>query len=899
MRRTSCILSGKTMCALLLGILVSGITASCSDDLDSRDYGKGGSIGFGISLSQNSNKAATRGGVPSGGEEAEISDIEVAPIKGATSPEGKQLYLHTVTYDGFTPEINAELAEREGKLKDITGQAPVTRAAPATSMYPDATVFATIYPADAASWKTDNQNYFNDLRISAAEGWKTTERWPNGSSWRLNFYAYAPHHCPGVIEDLPNGSYALRMSYTVPDEVEKQTDLLMALTTGRTQSQGTPPLKFYHALSAIRFETGDILPSTVTKIVLKGVNGIGDCTIGEGSWRNQTNVRTFTQNLNVTTPDPGIIGTAITPPSGTFMMIPQTLPTNAKIEVTITDKVSGLSGTLTADIGGTEWKMGHTYTYRINTSSIAEEPYLSVSPLDNKFYHNGGSDKITVKSYLTRKQGVSVIKVPVKWKTEFSTDNGATWHTGSPSWVTEFPKTGGGTTTDAEEKTVSVSAQQVNSLQLSEADKKLRNRPVKSLYNLSTKGGTAQMNTANCYMVDAPGAYFFPLVYGNAIKDGQDNKSAYTFNADLTYILKGFVNHRGVPITDPWIPKNANCVPSDAILVWQDAKDLVSNVKLSSDKMQLMFRVNQNTIQEGNAVVAVRDASGTIMWSWQIWVTIYDPSEDVEIKQHFPTTQSIFMSKYLGWCNSKTENFADRELKFRIVQDLPAYKYPLTRYGTIQQLPDNYIVGVNNVYYQYGRKDPIVGIGKRNLAKTWYDTNGKEHVAKYFTRKSFREGSGCVQDGILQPGIYCTNMNMDNQYYNLWNNGALIFAAYYSKTTKTIYDPCPPGYAVPHFNAFRQFTTTHKNTFNRSEFNVAADFNNGYNFYTGIGNNTLFLPATGDASWDGTYYGQLGCTWTSACDPTIGNELHFMAGHVWPMDLYNKGLGKPILPVRE
>jgi len=35
------------------------------------------------------------------------------------------------------------------------------------------------------------------------------------------------------------------------------------------------------------------------------------------------------------------------------------------------------------------------------------------------------------------------------------------------------------------------------------------------------------MTTANCYLVHEAGAYKIPLVYGNAIKNGQDNRVAY------------------------------------------------------------------------------------------------------------------------------------------------------------------------------------------------------------------------------------------------------------------------------------------------------------------------------------------------------------------------------------
>ena len=926
MRRKNCIISfGKTMCTLLLGIFVSGITSSCTDDLDNnKDYGKGSFIGFDVSLPQNGKKAHTRGGALSDGGNADITDIEVAPIKGATSSDGKQLYLHTVTFDGFTPDVKEELEKRERKLKGITGQtvaqdgsqmeaerpmngvpgkASGTRAAPVTSMYSDATMFANIYPADAANWWTNNRNYFTDVRISAAEGWKTTEQWPYASAWKLNFYGYAPHHCPGVSVKNNDGFWAPKITYTVPDDVTKQTDLLTtSRATERIQSQGKVPLKFEHTLSAIRFETGDMQASRITKIALKGVYGKGEFNIGEFDWENQTNSRDFTQILDVTTSSTS--GEAINPPSGTFMMIPQTLPTGAKIEVTLTDLKTGYGTTLTADIGGTKWSRGYTYTYKINTSSITEETYLDILGYSSGFSYKGGSGAIYTRSYLARKVGSDISKIPVRWKAEFSTDNGRTWHTGRPSWLREFPETGGGTLTSEERNTIEVRAQS-SAIQVNSADQALRNRPFrKDWYYLPTKGGTVPETTANCYMVDAPGYYYFPLVYGNAIRRGYIKEAAYTMTiGDMSNCLEKFVNHRGARITDPYIYNNAGCNPSEADLVWQDAKDLLRDVKLSDDKKLILFYVATNTIQEGNAVVAVRDASGDIMWSWHIWVTNYNPSQDVAIKQHFRSGDNMFMSKYLGWCDSKSEYFFERSIKFRIVQELPAKKNPRTEYGAISQGSYFHEVGVNNVYYQYGRKDPIVGIGKGNVAKTWYDGGGNEYVGVFFRKSrpnAFGEGIQCIKNCILNPAGYCVDENMDNKYVNLWNNNGSVdgFASRTDRTIKTIYDPCPPGYAVPHYNAFRQFTTTRENTDYSSEFNVSGSFQDGFNFYTGYGG-TFFLPATGDASWDGKYYGQLGCTWLSGCNTEQGYELHFMRNHVKPIFWYSKGLAKPILPVRE
>ena len=76
---------------------------------------------------------------------------------------------------------------------------------------------------------------------------------------------------------------------------------------------------------------------------------------------------------------------------------------------------------------------------------------------------------------------------------------------------------------------------------------------------------------------------------------------AYTSQSSGTYVLKTFVNHLDAAITDPYIYNNAGCTPLDAVLVWQDEENLVTNVRLSSDKHSLTFDVPQATIKQGNA----------------------------------------------------------------------------------------------------------------------------------------------------------------------------------------------------------------------------------------------------------------------------------------------------------
>lgn len=158
------------------------------------------------------------------------------------------------------------------------------------------------------------------------------------------------------------------------------------------------------------------------------------------------------------------------------------------------------------------------------------------------------------------------------------------------------------------------------------------------------------MNTANSYIVNAPGTYTLPLVYGNAIVNGSTNESAYKTKNTGEGILKTFINHLGLGITSPYIYENKdangnNLSAQNAELLWQDVNGLVTDVQLTDGGKALQFKVNKNVIQQGNAVVAISDSEGTIMWSWHIWVTDYDPYEK----------EDNFFNRYLGFCYNDTQ----------------------------------------------------------------------------------------------------------------------------------------------------------------------------------------------------------------------------------------------------
>lgn len=178
-----------------------------------------------------------------------------------------------------------------------------TRAAPVTgsSFYDSFGVLASAY---TGSWSETSclPDYMYNVEVTKASSWTTSYRWPSGRT--LGFFAYAPYNCEGVVlsgEDVPGSP---TITYTVPDDVTKQKDLLVATKLGASASDGTADLSFKHALTAVKFKWGT-LPSMqfkIKKITIRGVYGsaVYDSKLSEtaGAWSNYGTKKNFSVSLD-------------------------------------------------------------------------------------------------------------------------------------------------------------------------------------------------------------------------------------------------------------------------------------------------------------------------------------------------------------------------------------------------------------------------------------------------------------------------------------------------------------------------------------------------------------------------------------------------------------------------
>lgn len=855
----------------LLFTLVSGsiCLSSCEDDMDRPSPSSHVSFTTEISSSRTpSTRSTTDTDTPQG---------TVTALQGGNTP----LYLHTL----YTDSIALPPSDSRPDRGVLTRATPIKDA----NMYESFGVSAYSY---TGSWSEDKTpNYFYNATASKSDGGYTlssTYYWP-GSSYKMKFFAYAPTANTQYVLSGRTHAGSPTISVTIPGDVNDQKDLLVAKTDELAGNTNTAvALSFNHALTAIRFVCGDDMQvGTVKSVSLKNVYSKGTYHMGTQSWSNVGTPATFPQTLNKSTT--GTAGEALTTDAQTFMMVPQTLPDGAQLEVVFTDN-SSIDHTLTADIKGTSWPVGKTVTYKISSNSINWSYTLTVSgPAD--FTYTGGTRQYSVTSYRENSKGV---QEAAPWTAQYSVDNGVSWTDTRPEWLTAFTASGaGGTSAQPYDATVIAQTDTDNSSHTTALQNATAKGTADTPYNLSnqTDGGPTDENTANCYVVSAPGYYSFPLVYGNALKNRSTNESAYKTSNTGSNILSHFINHAGNAITDPYIRNNADCTPAKAELVWQDAPNLVTDIKYNNTgNGNISFTVDKNTIRQGNAIIAIKDAGDNVLWSWHIWVTDEDINNAIEIT-NFQGKKYKLMSVNLGWCDGSTTNYAERSCKVKFTAGGESQTI------TVKQASNSITTDGNHPYYQWGRKDPFLpSDGLSNTNKTWYDKDGNAHTKSPKT-ENFSTGATCIMNYILKPDVMQNQSVGDNTYANLWSADNNVYTANDENVIKTIYDPSPVGFKLPASNAFTGFTTTGTSSGNGYKVNGTWDSSlKGWNFYTDSSKNkTIFFPASGCRLYsDGgmLYVGGAGYCWSAVpYSQNYGLTLYFNSSSVIPLHKFARACG--------
>lgn len=208
-----------------------------------------------------------------------------------------------------------------------------------------------------------------------------TYYWP-GANHTLHFYAWAPANAITA----PSSPKDMTFTYTVPEDATAQQDLIVANESRPGDFKQQVNLGFKHICTAVKFVVGEQMQKGIIKsVALKGVQNTGTYDMKNG-WTNISGTTDFTQILDKETTGSEGDGDEITSPAGTFMMLPQTLPSGASVEVVFHSATTNTDRTLSAPIEGTEWPIGKTVTYKLSITPEYELEFISESELQDAHY---------------------------------------------------------------------------------------------------------------------------------------------------------------------------------------------------------------------------------------------------------------------------------------------------------------------------------------------------------------------------------------------------------------------------------------------------------------------------------------------------------------------------------
>lgn len=376
--------------ASIAAVLLSASLFSCSSDdfFGKPESGSTNGISFGVSTE---NSAATR---------ANKTD------------DGLTVARYTLRSDNSADTLCVRAVVTDGIGNDNAGR-PATRAAMQKSMYNDFNVVAAVME----NGNVGTQYYMDDVATKTVNNWVPSKvyYWP-GSNRQLRFLAWAP--TDATFQSEPNSPNVTTLQYTTPAEAKNQRDLVAAATdfmeSPANDGTCTPvSLNFKHLCTAVIIKPGEQMTAgTIQSVSLKGVKNSGTYDMVNSKWTLNNSTDDFTispyPKTTSTTPD----GTDLNAEDATFMLLPQTLGADSRLEVEFHDDISGRVRTLSASLDGAEWPMGKTVTYRLSITPEYELKFTSTPDIVDAHY-----DIIPIKVNTKYVKGNWTIKSNQSWVT--------------------------------------------------------------------------------------------------------------------------------------------------------------------------------------------------------------------------------------------------------------------------------------------------------------------------------------------------------------------------------------------------------------------------------------------------------------------------------------------------
>lgn len=659
-------------------------------------------------------------------------------------------------------------------------------------------------------------NYLYNEKVNADGTMVNPVKWKKSESSKLKFFAVHPAtDGSNPLVTTSSGTNPV-VNYAPDTNVKKQFDLLVANTNSFNYDDYVSqkiPIAFSHATTAVLFKVGNELTykQKVKKIEIKNVIGDGTYDIATKAWTVGTTKKTFELDLSAAPFSTATnAGSIMNGGDGTFFMVPQDIPDDAYVLITF---VSGK--TVKANIGGTgkKWVAGTTKTYTISNSKDLDDRTLTltINAAKNIFDYNETNVPFTVTSYSEVTGSGRPAKAEPWTITKYeSSADGTTWTVGKPSMVAAMSSESGNGGTSADACTMTFTNDYHD--YKAEREAALKAATEANGKDLSMVNGSR--STANCYIVSAGGTYKFPMVYGNAIKNGATNTSSYTSSYPASeHIFNKFWG--ASEINSPYIT-GAN----DAKVLWTSTPDIVSDVTINNGNVE--FKVNKDKMKEASVIIGVTNNTlGTynVLWSWHIWIT----SKDV-----VNTDNGYFMLEPLGFRHTEwhgTTYEKDRKVRLTVTQ---------TRTGKTAQVEFTQKASAlvrkgQAMYYQQGRKDPLYPSNGMTLQSTGTEPNGYNRgmlpywsvkmpliMARFRTYNPNDPGIGKGEANGDWMWINFSDQGDGTKYYshaehatyfNLWDVNNCVGYQNPNAFVKTVYDPSPAGFRIPRLDEFNKINS--------------------------------------------------------------------------------------------
>lgn len=277
-----------------------------------------------------------------------------------------------------------------------------------------------------------------------------------------------------------------------------------------------------------------------------------------------------------------------------------------------------------------------------------------------------------------------------------------------------------------------------------------------------------------------------------------------------------------------------------ARLMWQSKPYLIEPGSVSYTGGRISFALTERPTQlGGNAVIALYadPSSDEALWSWHIWITDKTDEELLAAAETY-----VLYSAYESVYGAGAVQMMDRNLGAIYKEDgafARSFRAPLYQWGRKDPFPWGKVVfdeqSVPHVFLSEWTVVQTTGAPGQYAGytgNTWYATAHPDTFIATVPGSSY--------DWYWGGGKGTTPQYRNNE---LWGNPEGYTVG--QSTTKTLFDPCPPGWKVPHPYVFSAFTKTGNSaTVASGDVNVEGVFVQGWNFvYDGV--NSTYYPGVG------------------------------------------------------